>query len=701
MRSVYAALFLSAFLGLQGCAKLPATRYGVGEVQVLGAETINPDALEVCLATKERYHVDLVLGLNDVGKCGEPPFADRRPPQVRLWSWPWTDWPLLDAVALEQDRERVERWYAARGFHSARVTQIAVEPPKAGEDDSIPGEGDPGCERRRDGQGCVVSVAFTVEEGPPTLIAEVEIEGLAELPDEFQDRLRGANALEPGDRFDEALFDQSRRRMRDVFGSEGFALATVEGVARVDPAERKAWLTYSLTEGPACVFGDVVVEGAGYLPTKPIVAATLIKPGDPYDSDDLRDAQRAIVSLGSIAAANVEPILPEAGNVVDIRIRITPARKQGFALGGGIQAGELETLTESISVPQWDLHLLARYQHGNLFGGMRQLIIEEKPRLIFLRQFPGATTPRFGNDLRTEFRQPGFIEPRLTLLVNAAYIYGPDPFDTFFRHRIDTGIAVERDFFGGKLYLRLGIVDSVFRVPSGELTFNGMPTPSNSIVTYFQQIVRLDLSDDIVRPHKGALFQLDVQEAGYILPSSWDYVRLVPEARFYIPLPANLTIATRFALGMYFITSARSNLDSLQQQLGPRDLRFRGGGASSNRGFPPGRLGDGLEGGTRRWLASVELRVPVTKIITLAGFMDMGDVSRAPRFRFDYPQAASGFGVRFFTLVGLIRLDFAWKIPSLQVLVPVDERVVDVNSEGDPIGRGGKFVFNLTIGQPF
>lgn len=668
---------------------------------MLGADHINPEEVEVCLATKERRHVELVLGLNEVGKCGEPPFADKAPPQVELWAWPWTDWPLLDRVSLRQDRERVERWYAARGFHSARVTRIAVEPPQAEDEDTIAAEGDAGCERRRGTQGCEVKVTFTVEEGPPTLVDEVEIEGLDDLPDELAKRLNDANQLPRGNRFDEALFDQSRKEMREVFGSEGFGLAKVEGVARVVPDAQKAWITYSLTQGPSCIFGDVVVEGAEFLPTEPIAEATLIEAGAPYDSDDLRDAQRAIVALGSVAAAKVEPILPETGNVIDVRVRVTPERKQGFTVGAGIQAGELETLTENISIPQWDVHLLGRYQHRNLFGGMRQFLVEEKPRLIFQRQFPAATTPRFGNDLRVQFRQPGFIEPRLALIVDAAHLYGPDPFDTFFRHRIDTGVAVDRDFFGGKLYLRVGIVNSVFLVPSGELTFNGMPAPADSVVTYLEQVIRIDLRDDVPRPHKGAMFLLDVQEAGYFLPSSWDYIRIAPEARFYIPLPANLTIATRFALGMYFITNADSQLDALQQELGPRDLRFRGGGASSNRGFPPGRLGDGLEGGTRRWLASVELRIPITKLITIAGFMDMGDVSRVERFRFDYPQAASGFGFRFFTIVGVIRFDFAWKIPGLQVLAPVDERVVDVNSEGEPIGRGGKFVFNLTIGQPF
>lgn len=701
MRWVCFAAIGAAFVSLHGCATIPGTRYGVEDVEVHGSEEVDPEQLKVCLATKERQRVRMVLGLNSVGRCGEPPFADRRPPQVELWSWPWADWPLLDLAALEQDRERVERWYAARGYHSARVTQVAVEPPEAANEDTIPADEKPSCDRRRGDQGCVVRVAFTVEQGPPTLVADVEFAGLDELSEGLRERLRDANALQPGDRFDEGLFDQSRARMQQILGSEGFALAKVEGVSRVDPSARKAWVSYSLTAGPTCVFGDVVVEDAGYLPIEPIVAATLIEPDQPYDSDALRDAQRAVVKLGSVAAANVEPILPESGNVIDVRVRITPQRKQGFTLGGGIQAGELETLTESISIPQWDVHLLGRYQHRNLFGGMRQLTIEEKPRLIFSRQFPRVSVPRFGNDIRLGFRQPGFIEPRLALVSNAAYLYGPDPFDTFFRHRIDTELAVERDFLEGKLYLRVGIVNSVFRVPPGEVQFNGMPAPADSVVTYFQQIFRVDLRDDVVRPHQGAMFLLDVQEAGYVLPSSWDYIRLVPEARFYVPLPAHLTIAARFALGMYFITSARSSLDMLQEELGPRDLRLRGGGASSNRGFPPGRLGDGLEGGTRRWLASLELRAPVTKIITLAGFMDMGDVSREERFRFDYPQAAAGFGVRFFTLVGIVRFDFAWKIPSLQVLAPVDERVVDTNSEGDPIGRGGKFVFNLSIGQPF
>lgn len=684
-----------------GCATIPHDRYGVREVRITGADELAEGEIKACLATRERKRVDVTFGTREIGGCGEPPFEDDDPPSIALWSWPWTTWPLLDSVALEQDAERIERWYRARGFHEARVTGVEVVPPRARDDAVVPHDADADCDRGRGGQGCRAEVTFTVEEGLPTRVVELTLDVPETMPADLREALGNASRLAVGDRADEALYDQSKQAMREVLAARSHAVARVEAVMRVDRSARKAWLHYDVDPGPPCVFGDVVVEGSAHLPVEPIAAATLIDAGEPYEVEAMKEAQRAVASLGSISAAVVEPIVPERGHIVDVRVRVTPSRRQGFSLGAGIQAGELRTLTETVSVPQWDVHLLGRYRHTNLFGGLRQLTIEERPRLIFQRAFPQATVPRFGNVIQIGFRQPGFIEPRLVLLANASHTYGPDPYDVFFRHRVDTELAVERDFLGGALYLRFGIQNSVYRVPPGQSRFNGTPPPSSSLATFLEQVVRVELRDDVRRPHSGAFLQLAAQEAGYFLPSSWDFVRLLPDVRFYIPLPAHITIATRFALGMYFITGADDRLDTLSQSLGPWDMRLRGGGASSNRGFPPGRLGDGLEGGTRRWEASIEVRAPIAKNLELAVFGDMGDVSREERFRFDYPQAAAGFGIRYYTLVGAVRLDFAWKIPGLQVLAETDERINDIDSAGEPIGRGGGFAFHLTIGQPF
>ncbi len=59
--------------------------------------------------------------------------------------------------------------------------------------------------------------------------------------------------------------------------------------------------------------------------------------------------------------------------------------------------------------------------------------------------------------------------------------------------------------------------------------------------------------------------------------------------------------------------------------------------------------------------------------------MDGGDLidseDREPaRFRFDVPQVAVGLGLRYYTIVGAIRLDIGWAIPSLQYLGEEDPR---------------------------
>jgi outer membrane protein assembly factor BamA len=373
-------------------------------------------------------------------------------------------------------------------------------------------------------------------------------------------------------------------------------------------------------------------------------------------------------------------------------------------LGVGIQAGIVTRgdTWDPISVPQWDVHLIAKYTQNRLLNGLRTLTVADRPAEIFQEQFPLATTPRFGNELRTELREFGVFEPRIAMVVSGAYLWGPDPYDTFFRHRVDTSVALERLFLRNeRLYLSIGIKNSVYRVPTGEVTMSGAPTPHDSLLTYVFERVRLDYRDDVTRPRKGMMVQTEVQEWGMAKLSSWRGFRVTPDARVYIPLPWYASFAFRFALGLLFIRHADSDLDDLSARLGPRDSRLRGGGATSNRGWLPGELGDGPDGGTRRWEGSGELRLRLTQNFGAVGFFDVGDVSKKPELRWKYPQASSGFGLRYYTIVGPIRLDFAWRIKNLQVFGP-DER--------DPGGQQNKINFgfakmagaiHITIGESF
>ncbi|HJL32770.1 MAG TPA: hypothetical protein RMI62_27015, partial [Polyangiaceae bacterium LLY-WYZ-15_(1-7)] len=175
----FAALLLAGAL-LVGCAQIPRGRYGVERLAFEGVEQVDERALRACLGTRQRERAGFDLGTTLADpSCNEPPFTDRAL-QVRLWTWPWTEWPLYDGTLFEQDLARVERWYAARGFHHARVTSVDIDPPEAAERDVIPrpdpipaeaqpDDEDEGAERveaspRCEGEGCPVRVRVTIEE---------------------------------------------------------------------------------------------------------------------------------------------------------------------------------------------------------------------------------------------------------------------------------------------------------------------------------------------------------------------------------------------------------------------------------------------------------------------------------------------------------------------------------------------------------
>lgn len=687
------------------CGKVPANRYGVDRIRLEGMEAMDEDALRNCLSLAERPRAGIDFAVQSPGSCGEPPFDAGRT-ELRLWAWPWTDWPLFDRIALEQDLRRIERWYEARGFHHAQVTQVEVTPEAARVDDTLPAdEAEPGCERIDDDEGCAVEVAIHIEEGEATQVRAIDVRGHEALAPDVRRAIEAAVTLRVDTRFDEATHDASKRAIAGVLAERGYARARVRGEARVDRPARTARVTFLVEPGPVCRFGEVTVEGAEDLPIEPILAATRIDPGTRYSLREIQEAQKAVFGLGAFSGVVVEPVLDEGSESreVPVRVSVTPARRHRFGLGGGIQSGIVQRGdSEPISVPLWDLHLKAKYENRNLFGGLRRLQIEERPRLIIQEPFPSFETPRFGNVLGVEFRQPGFPEARTTLVVGAEHEFGPDPFDTFFRHRVDARVSLERNFWLHRIFASVAWKSSFYRVPDGETTNEGGEPPANYDLMYLEQVLRLDLRDDPNRPHGGFFLQLRAQEAGFFLPSSWSYVRLTPDVRGYIPLPKRITIAARFALGMYFIRGVDADIDETSQALGPRDLRLRGGGASSVRGYLPGRLGDGQDGGTRRWEASLELRFPITASLGGVLFGDMGDVSRETSFRFDHPQTSVGLGLRYFTIVGPIRFDIAWQIRDAAVFGE-DERLrgrrddtrVDFGFAGFP------GAYHISIGEAF
>ena len=647
-------------MSLLGCASVEKGRYGVSSLEVQGTEQLDEAALEACLVTLERPYFELRLGVGGA-KCNEPPF-DTSAPALRLWRWPWTDWPTFNQAVFKQDNERILRWYRARGFYDARIVEVRYDPPEA----AVPGSHG-SCDPER--EECLVHIIVVVDEGRPVTVKELRLRGVDELDPALVRELEQKLASLRGARFDEAIYDQHKLALKKVLKQRGFAAAAVEGKVSIGTGDRTASIDMILVPGSIYRFGSLEVSGHGSLPERPIVAAAALPTGTRYDPAVLEEVQAEVFALGAFSAVEVDERPDPKRGVVDVTVRVTPLAPDQLRVGFGVLSGASRRTDtgELVSIPQWDLHVFGNYERRHVFGTLGRLGIEERPRLIFNESFPKFTDPSFGNILSVRLNQPGLVEPRTDAFTSSAWDYGPDPFLGFHRSDIFVRVGLRRGFLTRRLMGTLAVQQDFFIVPrTDNVTSDGSETPTPYAFQFLEQDLRLDLRDNRLRPRLGAYLGFNVSESARYVASDWTQFRLVPEARGYLPLPLDIVFAARFALGAIFIVEASSDLDELSRELGPTSYRLRGGGANSNRGFLPGELGVGVQGGLRRWESSAELRFAFGESFGLVGFVDMGDVNDGHEFRFGYLNSSAGGGLRYHTVIGVLRLDLGFRIPAWQ-----------------------------------
>jgi len=645
-------LAISLLGGLSGCASIERGRYGVASLEFAGMQQLRSEPLRDCLLTRERNAVTLRLGAS-TPRCSEPPFT-RADPHVQLWTWGWAAWPTFNRSVFDQDVERIVRWYRARGFYDAEVRELTFEPAAAG-------QGHP-CHA----QPCAVHVRVLIREGEPVLVQAVELSGIEALPRALRDSLGDALALRVGARFDEGDYDQGKQALVRVLRDAGFAQARVEGKVEVDVPQRQARVRFDVRPGAAYAFGTLRVTGQGRLPEAPILAAAGVVPGESYRPQRVDEIRVEVLALGAFSAVEVKETPDEPRQRMNLTLEVTPLATDQLRLGLGVTSGasRRSETGDLESIPQWDVHLLGRYERRHLFGTLGALYLEEQPRLIFGDVFPAPSNPHLGNIVTLRVHEPGIIEARTDLFLQSSWDYGPDPFLGFVRSDILLRLGARRGFFAHHVVATLAVQQDMFVVASGpdNVTSDGTPTPSTYYYEFLEQDLRLDLRDQTARPSSGAYFALNSTESVRTFASDWASWRIAPDARCYLPLPLSSVLALRAALGALFIFDANPELDDLSQRLGPSNYRLRGGGANSVRGFLPGELGAGSQGGLRRWESSVEWRLRFGASLSFVGFMDFGDVNDGTSFRFDHLNTTAGFGLRYFTLLGALRFDAGFRI---------------------------------------
>lgn len=652
---------------LVACASIPRGRDGVEELEFEGVDDVDEDTLRERIATQERGSF---LGIQ----------------------WPWTEWPLYDRAILRRDLERIERFYRARGYYDTQV-------------------GTPRVDREDDGDATgSVEITIPIDEGLPVRITsarvvfEAQASGLPPVPQAIERRIRRALPLRVGDVLDEEQYELAKTRLLDAMYEASYASAAIEGHVRVEPRARRADVVIRIRAGPVYRFGRVEVSGTGPLPRERVRSLVEIERGTLYRASVLREVRNDLYDLGVFATVRVSPVVHEDTRIVDVDIDVTPGRLQRLRLGVGA----------AIEPGRGDVHLLSTYEHRNFPGGLQRVRAEIQPRLLF--DITGATdeiSVRPGVLAAIGLRRPGLLERRTWLATEARYDVGPHPSDqSLLRHLFNVSVGAERRFgelLSGSTSLNYELYLPITDDTEADIVDDAITEPW--AFPFLQETLRFDTRNDPLRPQRGVLLSANLQQAGFIVPSTWDYLRFAFDMRAYVRPIRGTVLAVRGAIGFLRTFDGPAG--------GPLSKRFFVGGANSVRGYGFGRAGSRVVdcrvsaadammtncrqqnlGGTAAWELALEIRQTIVGDLGVVLFADAGDADIEGNIRPDYPHLTFGAGLRYYTIIGPIRFDVGWRVPGAQRLgaeLPNPEREPDL----DLFFAEAPISFHLAIGEAF
>jgi translocation and assembly module TamA len=160
------------------------------------------------------------------------------------------------------------------------------------------------------------------------------------------------------------------------------------------------------------------------------------------------------------------------------------------------------------------------------------------------------------------------------------------------------------------------------------------------------------VADDRLYPRKGVRLGLKLRGATEQIVSSVSFAQAIGNAKAVLALPARLRVITRLDVG----ATAMKSFEEL-----PASVRFFAGGDNSIRGYAYDSLGpkdsDGdVVGGRNLLVGSVELERQLLDKWGVALFVDSGNAFDKSHVD---PRTGVGFGIRWRSPVGPIRLDIA------------------------------------------
>jgi translocation and assembly module TamA len=588
--------------------------------------------------------------------------------------WPLSDEHYFDPVEWQSDLARIERFYHSRGYYQARVQNAQVQ--------TIP--------RKKQGQPARVNLLVDVVEGEPVRVGKVQVSGLEPLTEAERERVTADLPLAEKEIFDEGDWDATKAQVLRGLKDLGHARAQMDGQAVVDVGTQQAQLSIRTAPGGRYRFGEVEVRSGARTGTPLTIDPNWVAEqvrlaiGDDrqYSEGLLDEAQRRVFAMGVFSTVRVSADgQPTSDGRIPVVVSVRESPMRTLRLGAGVGVDQVRQ----------EARLTAEWTHRNWLGGLRRLNLRSTAGWAFLPSMLAVVRndidqgPRHGFIYKAgaDFEQPRLLgrpSLRLKSLLESERTL-EETYDAI-GGRAMAGVAWEPHStltlfpaYNLQAYYLEG--SSTATAQTAPLALGCTEDPCFTLLSYLEQIITWDTRDDRLEPRKGRYLSLSLQEGGGPLGGDFTYLRILPEVRGYLTLGKDdqFTLAARARVGT-LLTRSGDPEDSAVT------TRFYSGGSNAMRGFSIRRLSPLLLiptpgsnnpadylavpiGGNGIIEGSGEVRYRFTDSMVVATFLDFGTVTpeRLPFHNTHRMLYAVGFGLRYLTPVGPVRLDFGFRLP--------------------------------------
>lgn len=478
----------------------------------------------------------------------------------------------------------------------------------------------------------IANITFQIQEGKKVGIESILFEGntrfsAKELSASMKTKVNGP--------YVEQQFNNDMQRLKDLYLNQGYP--DIKMKAEISPGTKKSILV-SINEGPHFTMGDLIVFGASSSQKKLLKTLFPLKRSRPFNLSEITAFRTEIENNSIFSDLKIDTIRRDDRSI-DVIVKVTPNRSKFYGFGIG-----WENSRGLRGSPRWTFE----YQEQNIFNTYS----------TFAALFQiGTREDRIG----ISYESPYFFRKRLNsslLLWNENETY---PSYKFNRQGIGESLSKR---ISSNSYIMASLKWYRTTLKDLEVTESGVDQVDNPFdTTAFSLAYVIENRDDPFNPTRGEFFSSNIKIGFPLLEKDYSFFKFLwsyqKNFKFLKRGSIALSVRNGFAAGDMSITE-----------------RFFAGGIHTFRGTYNDRLGpidpetQEPRGGNALVLFNIEATFPLEVFpiddLYYCVFVDVGNVFwRASDFDINKVERAIGFGIKYRTPLGPLRLDFAYNLREL------------------------------------